>query len=198
MTLQEQIQEALTSAFEKLGIRPGQTPPAEETPDAARLAALEAEKTELLKRAERAEAEALAAKSSTEEAQKAARMERCERVIEALKSSFRITPAVGDKLAALAKDNPDAFEAALPCFEALEPHPSLSSGKNGQQLRQELESGGNPDADGDALHNLTLARIKEMKETYAVAFAAVSRENPELARSVAAPRTTGVVNDAEG
>lgn len=197
MTIDEKVDARLATFLEKLGInRTGSddTPPApgtaSVTSESDELAALKAEKAELLKRAEVAEAEALAARKSSEEAEKAARLERNERAIEALKSSFKITPAAGDELAKLAANNPDAFEAALPCFEALEPHPTLSSGVSGAAQRQKLEGGGSPDADADTLHNLTLARMKETKETYKTAFAVVCRENPELSRSVAAPRAT--------
>jgi multidrug efflux pump subunit AcrA (membrane-fusion protein) len=199
MDLNEKIETAFLSALEKLGIRPGQTPPAEETQtDAARLAALEATNAELRQRAETAEAEALAARNAHEEAEKSARLAARQGEIDGLKTSFKITPATGDELAKLAADHPEAFDLALPVFQSMEPLPQLAGGTSGADVRTALEGGGGRDADADTLHNLALARMKETKETYAVAFQIVSRENPELARSLAAPRTTGVVNDAEG
>ena len=140
--------------------------------ETARLRAENERLQEELARVKTAEAEALAA----------ARQEAAERKIESLKTAFKVTPHVGGMLTDFARTSPEAFEAALPIFEALEPLPQLS-GTSGEAIRASVENSG--DGVGDELHRIALAKQKDdPKLSYGAAFRLASSENPELANSL--------------
>jgi hypothetical protein len=182
------LTEHLKKALKELGFNAGagpQTPPPQEPVQDERLAALEAENARLREAQAQVQASLAQQEAQNLALEQAARRERLERRVEDLRQSVRLSPAAADLALTLAESNPDALEAALPVMEANAPNAQiLGGGVDANQLRTD-----NTGADGDRLHNLAQAYAKENKVTYGVALSAVSRQNPELAASVAAPNT---------
>lgn len=182
------IKEHLKQALKELGFTAGagpQTPPPQEPVQDERLAALEAENARLREAQELSQAALAQQEAQNLALEQAARRERLERRVEDLRQSVKLSPAAADLALELAQSNPDALEAALPVMEANAPNAQiLGGGVDANQLRTD-----NASADEDRLHNLAMAYAKENGTTYGVALSAVSRQNPELAASVAAPST---------
>lgn len=202
MTLDERIEAGFARLLEKFSSnRTGSddtppAPPTSDTPPASggdELAALKAEKAALLEKLSKQDEELGILREDTVETQKAAQLERDEQAIEDLKATFRILPPVAEDLQALAKDHPEAFALFLPVFGKLEPLPQLAGNQpsvDGAHARAQSE--GSDNADADRLHHLAKAYQKEHKCSYGEALRVVSRENRELAASVAAPKSSAI------
>lgn len=136
-----------------------------------------------------------AAEAAQAETAKAAQLAANIARVDGLVKDFRVTPAAGDQLKALATSNPDAFAAAIPAFEANGKVVALAGLTDGQanpdatgSVPAEQLAGSQAGGDGSAEFNALDAAVKQFSKanpglTYGECLAAVCREKPELANA---------------
>lgn len=133
-----------------------------------------------------------AEKAARAEQEKAAKLAANNAWIDARVKDFSLTAGAADKFRALAKDHPEAFEAAKAGIEANGKVVGLSGfpdgqnpGGNGDTIPAEDLAGG---SNAEALSKRLDALAKQYQKdhagvSYSEAFTAVCRENPDLARA---------------